>query len=40
VDALPIEALVDKVEALELALAMCNNDKALILDKQPKPPAQ
>jgi hypothetical protein len=35
-DAMPVAALEDKIEALELALAMCNNDKELIRAKQPK----
>lgn len=34
-DAMPVGALEDKVEALELALGMCNNDKELIRAKQP-----
>jgi hypothetical protein len=31
-----VAALEDKIEALELALAICNNDKELIRAKQPK----
>lgn len=39
-DALPVAALEDKIEALELALGMCNNDKELIRATQPKVPDQ
>lgn len=35
-DAMPIAAMEDKVTALELAIASCNNDKELIRSKQPK----
>lgn len=35
---MPVGALEDKVESLELALGMCNNDKELIRAKQPKDP--
>lgn len=38
-DVLPVGAIEDKVEALELALGMCNNDKELIRAKQPIRPA-
>lgn len=38
-DSMPVGAIEDKVDALEDALAMCNNDKELILSKQPKLPA-
>lgn len=34
-DAMAVGAIEDKVEALELALGMCNNDKELIRAKQP-----
>lgn len=37
-DSLPIAALDDKIEALELALGQCNNDKELIRAAQPKLP--
>lgn len=39
-DSMPIAALEDKIEALELALGECNNDKELIRAKQPVPPAR
>lgn len=34
-DSMPVAALEDKIEALEVAIAMCNNDKELIRSKQP-----
>jgi hypothetical protein len=36
-DSMPIAALEDKIEGLELALGECNNDKELIRAKQPRP---
>lgn len=38
--AMPIASIEDKVEALELALAWCNNDKEVIRSKQPAQPVQ
>ena len=37
-DSMPIAALEDKIEALELALGVCNNDKEVIRSKQPRTP--
>lgn len=37
VDSLTVEAMEEKIGALEDALAICNNDKEVIKSKQPKP---
>lgn len=37
-DSMPVGAIEDKAEALELALGQCNNDKELIRSKQPQAP--